>query len=80
MRIETINGVLTAKAESVPDIETLLKLESNKAPVAMLKCNKCGLPCRGRIGLGIHMSTAHGVRSPQYKGDKKEEENSTPTA
>lgn len=72
MKIETTNGVLTARAETKEDIQVLLNLETKGTPTVKARkyrkqmpktCHVCGQKFRGNVGLGIHLRRAHGIKS-----------------
>ena len=65
MRLETINGVLHAKAETTKDIKILLKLDKEEVDGNVIKFNRksecpiCGLKVRGNKGLAVHQREKH---------------------
>lgn len=77
MKIETKNGVLTATAESVTDMLTLIALGGNKVlggkkvkherAQYTRTCKHCGRKCVGLGGLRIHESIVHGLKKPAYE-------------
>lgn len=87
MKVETVNGVLTAKAETKEDIQTLLSYDEVKSTSrkprkykrqVLKQCPHCPNSFRGNVGLGIHMRKIHGIRSNQAPQQNKPEVSTLP--
>lgn len=67
MKITITNGKVTAEAETLKEVETLLSMREKPAPVENRKrhyarhCPSCGKTFDTRQGLGLHQRKAHGV-------------------
>lgn len=59
MKVEMINGVITATAENLEDAKKLMRLNPN----AEYKCPTCGKPCLDKKGLSVHMTKSHPKKS-----------------
>ena len=76
MKIQLIEGVMTAQAETHEDVMVLLKLKGDskttgakrgkyKKQVRTRKCDLCEKEFKGRRGLGIHKWKIHQINSPK---------------
>lgn len=76
MKVETVNGVLTARAENLADIQALMVLtKSGHSHTKVRKYKKqvsrvcpvagCGKHARGAVGLGIHMHRTHCISADE---------------
>lgn len=65
--------------KKVPEIVKESTTEKKRKKYQVKKvCDRCGKVYKGAMGLGVHMSSAHGVKAKKYEPKTKKDESYRP--